>query len=242
MPPVFWHKRTQTRQTTKSDGLSHIERVAGALAVLCLAMLALLAGKPFFTNASRPQHGISDPSIALEVARSLDDVDFILGEAPSPDREVMRIKQYIDLGFIVSLTGLFLTLAWLLMRQGAWGRVAGPAAMVCAVATAVFDLIEKRAILRILDISLLQTTPAMINAIRSASAATWALAALTLVLLSSLYRRSPLGALLLATAATELYGLHDTRFLVWQIYPALAALLGIAVKLLLWNFRHESSS
>src|ERR1700688_526250 len=132
-----------------------LERLAGGLAVLCLAPLALLAGKPSFTNASRPPRGISDPSIALEVARSLDDVDFILGESPSPDREVMRIKQYIDLGFIASLTGLFLTLAWLLMRQGTWGRVAGPAAMVCAAATAVFDVTEKRAILRVLDSSLL---------------------------------------------------------------------------------------
>lgn len=219
-----------------------LERVAGALAVLCLALLALLAGKPSFTNASRPQHGISDPSIALEVARSLDDVDFILGEAPSPDREAMRIKQYIDLGFIASLTGMLLTLAWLLMAHGAWGRVAGPAAMVCALAACGFDVIEKRAILRILDVSLLQTTPEMINAIRSASAATWALAALALALLSSLFRRGPVGVLLLATAAMELYGLHDNRFLMWQIYPALGALVGIAVKLLLWNFRHEPSS
>jgi len=210
--------------------------------VLCLAMLALLAGKPSFTNASRPQRGISDPSIALEVARNLDDVDFILGEAPSPDREVMRIKQYIDLGFIASLTGLFLTLALMLTRQGTWGRIAGPAAMVCAAATAVFDVIEKRAILRLLDVSLLQTTPAMINAIRSASAATWALAAITLVLLSGLYRRSLVAVFLLATAAMELYGLHDNRFLMWQVYPALAALVGIAAKLLPWRFRHESSS
>jgi hypothetical protein len=225
-----------------------LERGAGAFAVLCLALLALLAGKPSFTNASRPQHGISDPSVALEVARSLDDVDFILGEAPSPDREVMRIKQYIDLGFIASLTGLLLTLAWLMTRQGTWGRVAGPAAMVCALAAATFDLIEKRAILRILDVSLLQTTPEMINAIRSASAATWALAGLALALLSSLFLRSPAwlgrltGVLLLATAAMEIYGLHDNRFLMWQIYPALGALVGIAVKLLLWNFRHEPTS
>jgi hypothetical protein len=160
-------------------------------------------------------------------------VDFILGEAPSPDREVMRIKQYIDLGFIVSLTGLFLTLAWMPTRQGTWGRIAGSAAMVCAMATAVFDVVEKRAILRILDVSLLQTTPAMINAIRSASAATWALAALTLALLSSLYRRSPVAGLFILTAAMELYGLRDNRFLIWQVYPALAALAVIAVNALL---------
>jgi hypothetical protein len=207
-----------------------LERAAGVLAVLCLAMLALLAGKPSFSNASRPPRGVSDPGIALEVVRSLDDVDFILGEAPSPDREVMRIKQYIDLGFIALLTGLFFTLAWMLMCQGTWGRLAGPAAMVCAGATAVFDVIEKRAILRILDVSLLQTTPAMINAIRSAGAATWALAAVTFALLSSLYRLSPIGAFLLVTAGMEFYGLHDNRFLMWQVYPALAALAGIALR------------
>ena len=102
-----------------------LERVAGVLAVICLAMMALLAGKPSFTNASRPPRGITDPAIALEVARSLGDVDLILGEAPSPDREVMRIKQYVDVGFIASITGLFMSLAWLLTRQGTWGRIAG---------------------------------------------------------------------------------------------------------------------
>src|SRR5579872_6863212 len=92
-----------------------IDRLAAGFAVLALVMMALLAGKPSFTNASRPPRGISDPSIALEVVRSLGDVDLILGDAPSLDREVMRIKQYIDFGFIASLTGLFLTLAVKLM-------------------------------------------------------------------------------------------------------------------------------
>jgi hypothetical protein len=209
--------------------MAKIDRVAAGFAVAALVMMALLAGKPSFTNASRPPRGISDPSIALEVVRSLGDVDLILGEAPSPDREVMRIKQFIDFGFIASLTGLFLTLALKLTHQGGWGSLAGPAAMVCAVAAAGFDLVEKRAILRILDVPLVQTTPAMINSIRSASVATWALAAVTLVLLSSLFRRSPVGLFLLTTAGMELYGLRDNRFLVWQVVSALAALVGIAI-------------
>jgi hypothetical protein len=209
--------------------MAKLDRTAAGFAVLALVMMALLAGKPSFTNASRPPRGISDPSIALEVVRSLGDVDLILGEAPSPDREVMRIKQYIDFGFIASLTGLFLTLAVKLMGQGRWGYLVGPAAMVCAIATAGFDLVEKRAILRILDVPLVQTTPAMLHSIRSASAATWALAAVTLLLLASLFRRSPVGLFLVITAGMELYGLRDSRFLVWQMVPALAALAGIAV-------------
>src|SRR5579863_7868083 len=162
MPPVSLPKLDRPK----------IDRVAAGFAVLALVMLALLAGKPSFTNASRPPRGISDSGIALQVAQSLGDVDLILGEAPSPDREVMRIKQYIDFGFMLALTGLFLTLALMLMRQGGWGQLVGLAAMICGVATGVFGLIEQRAILRILDISLVQTTPAMINSIRSAGAAT----------------------------------------------------------------------
>jgi hypothetical protein len=209
---------------------ARLDRLAAGFAALALVMLALMAGKPSFTNASRPPRGISDPAIALEVARSLGDVDLILGDAPSPDREVMRIKQYIDFVFILSLTGLFVTLALMRMRQGGWGQLVGLAAMICGVATAVFDLIEKRAILRILDVSLVQTTPAMLNSIRSAGAATWALSAVTLLLLSSSFRRSPVGLFLVITAAMELYGLRDNRFLVWQVFPAAAALVGMLVE------------
>ena len=38
------------------------------------------------------------PPWRSQVARSVGEVDAILGEAPSPDREAMRIKQYIDFG------------------------------------------------------------------------------------------------------------------------------------------------
>ena len=69
----------------------------------------------------------------------------------------------------------------------------------------------------------------MINSIRSASVATWALAAVTLALLSGLFRRSPVGLFLVITAGMELYGLRDNRFLVWQVVPALASLVGIAI-------------
>lgn len=212
-----------------------LERLAGALAVLSLAMAALLLGRPWFTNASRPARGIGNAVIALEFARSVGEVDLILSDAPSPDREVMRFKQYLGFGFIFACAALFLVLAWMLLRQGGWGWAAGPAAMICAVATAAFGVLENRAILRLLDVSLYRTTPQLINAIRSASAAKWNMSALTLALLSTFFVRRAgwgprlVGALLLATAAMEVYGLRSNRFLVWQAIPGLAALAGIAV-------------
>ncbi len=177
-----------------------LDRAAAGFAVLALVILALQRGKPSFTNASRPPRGISDPGIALETVRTLGDVDLILGEAPSPDREVMRIKQYIDLGLIAA-QGLFLTLALMLTRLGGWGQVAGLAAMICAVGMAAFDLIERRFADhgRFAGPNIRRCW-----AIRSAGAATWALAAVTLLLLSSLFRRSPVGLFLVITAGGKL--------------------------------------
>ena len=120
------------------------------------------------------------------------EVDLILSEAPSPDREVMRFKQRIDFAFIAAYSALFFTLAWLLMRAGGWGWVAGPAAMFCAAGAAMFDVIENRAILRILDVPLYRTTPQMLAAIRSASAAKWNLAGLTLAMAITDWRVMPL--------------------------------------------------
>src|SRR5580692_7792024 len=167
------------------------ERLAGALAVLCLVVAALLVGKPSFSNASLPVRGITDPVIAIQAARSITDVDWVLGNAPSPDREVMRIKQRLGFVFIGAYTALFLALALLLLRSGGLGQVAGPAAMICAVATAGFNVVENLAVLRILDVPLYETTAPMIQAIRSASFATWALAAVTLALLSVFFLHSP---------------------------------------------------
>jgi hypothetical protein len=65
----------------------------------------------------------------------------------------------------------------------------------------------------------------------------WASAALTLALLSTYFLRAPralmraTGALFLITAATQLYGLHDNRFLVWEGGPAALALMGVAATL-----------
>lgn len=181
-------------------------------------MSVLLAGKPYFTNASRPPRGIADPVIALQFARSVQDVDDILSDAPSLDREVMRIKQYIDFAFIASYAALFVTLSILLIREPGWLRATGIASLITACATAAFDVLENFAILRILDLPLRATTPSMVAAIRSSSFAKWTLASVTLALLSVYFwRRRKLiliGALLALAAVIILYGLHDPRFLI----------------------------
>jgi hypothetical protein len=159
------------------------------LAMLTIAAFILLMGKPSFTNASKPRFG--DPMLALQFARDVQDVDWILVEAPSPDREVMRVKQYVDFGFIACYTALFLALSALAVHKGGWRQVTGVAAGICGLAAGVFDVLENRAILDILDVPLRAITPAMILAIRGPSTAKWILAGVTVVLLAASLIRVP---------------------------------------------------
>lgn len=220
------------------------ERIAGACAVLCLAISVLLLGRPSFSNASLAVHGITDPVIAIEDAQSVQDVDYVLGEAPSPDREVMRLKERIGFALTAAYTGLFFSLSLLLLRSGGAGRIAAPAAMICAAGAAVFEVLADLAILRILDVHLFETTGAMINSIRSAAFVSWMLSALTLLMLAIYFFRSTgwlmrsVGVLFVTTAFLQLIGLRDGEFLVLAGVPGALALLGIAVAMLIVR-RHE---
>ena len=142
-------------------------KAVAALAAACVALVIILNGKPEFTNASRPPRGIANPVVALQMARDVTEVDAILSEAPSPDREAMRIKQYLDFVFIPCYAALFIALAWTFGSRAA--RLAG----ACGVAAAVADVFENIGILRVVNASLAQTSQAMIDAIRVPSLIKW---------------------------------------------------------------------
>jgi len=206
-----------------------LQRLAGLLAVLNLAMIAILMGRPYFSNASHPVRGISNPVLALEVARNVAEVDAILSDAPSPDREAMRIKQYADFGFISAYAALYVVMGILLIPQGRAVAIAG--ALLGAIA-AIFDVLENLGILRIVNTDLAHTTQAMIDAVRYPSLVKWALASLALGLLALLLMRAGLrivGALDLMAALLGLYGVYDNAFLQWSGIPALAGFIGLAV-------------
>jgi hypothetical protein len=176
MPRVFW--------------VSSLQRLTLLLAMLTAAAFILLLGRPSFTNASKPPR-FGDPMLALQFVRDVQDVDWILGDAPSPDREVMRVKQYVDFGFIACYAALCAALGAIAARKGGWRQVTGMAAGICGLATGVFDVLEDRAILHLLDVPLRATTPAMIQAIRGPSTAKWILAGATVVLLAVSFIRIP---------------------------------------------------
>ena len=210
-----------------------LERVTQALAVLCLAILAVLAGKPYFTNASQPPRGIRDPMIALQMARDVAEVDAILGEAPGPDREAMRLKQYIDFAFIVSYVALFGAMGAALAKRSRWGLLVA----LSGVAMGVPDVLENLAILRLLPVGLGSTTQAMIDAIRQASVVKWSCASAAMVVLALVFldarrwRARLVGAVNFGAGALVCWGLVNNSMLVWGGGAMAAGVLASAATL-----------
>lgn len=194
-------------------------------------MIAILLGRPSFSNGSRPVRGISSPVLAMEVARNIAEVDAILSDSPSADREAMRIKQYADFGFIAGYAGLYVVMSLLLMPQG---RAIAISAAALGVVAAIFDVIENLGILRVVNTDLAHTTQKMIDQVRYPSLIKWALASLALALLAILFLRMKragprvVGALYLMAALLGLYGLYDNAVLQWSGIPTLAGFIGLA--------------
>lgn len=164
-----------------------LQRLALIAALACAACLGILAGPPYFSTASIPQRWSFDPGLEVQTVTDAEDLRLTLGDAPSQDRETMRLKVKIDFAFIASYGTLLVALGLIAARSGGWRRLVGVATALCAVATGVFDVLENLAILDVLDVRISSTTETMLEAIRQPSTAKWSLAALCAVLLLSHY-------------------------------------------------------
>jgi hypothetical protein len=163
-----------------------LRRIAGLSALLCIGTLVLMFMKPYFTNNSKPQR-VNDPVLALQMAHDVHDVDAVLGEAPSADRETMRTKQYEDFGFIAGYAALYITLGLLLKRDYPRFATLAIIGAIAGVAAAILDVVENIAILHIVDVPIAFTTQAMVDAIHTPSMFKWALGFIALGLLSNYF-------------------------------------------------------
>ena len=211
------------------------QRIARALAAWCLVFLVVLAGQPSFTNASLPVRGVADPVVALQMARNTDEVEAILGDAPSADREVMRVKQYVDFALIAGYFALAVVIAAALKRSGRnW-----IAFMLnfLAIVAASLDVRENLATLRVVNLNLNQLTPAMLDSLRFTSIAKWIAltAAMTLLAIVAVVGRRwyprAAGFLSLAGAAFTAAGLFYHALLPWGGLLMILGLLLTAVTL-----------
>jgi hypothetical protein len=218
-----------------------LETSARILAVVCLVFVLLLTGQPRFTNASKPLNGIRDPHLSLQRATSIAEVDAILSDDPSPDREVMRIKQYIDFGLITAYGMLFFVVAATLARAHRAGLLIG----LLGIPAAILDVNENLAILRLVNTSLARTTPAMVAAVRTFSSAKWALLATTILAISIFllflprWYRKVIGVAGIVSSGLVFVGLAANSVLALASLASGGALLTAAVTLK--NTGHEST-
>ena len=211
------------------------QRIARALAAWCLVFLVVLAGRPSFTNASLPVRGVADPVIALQTARNADEVEAILGDAPSADREVMRVKQYVDFALIAGYFALAVLIAAALKRSGR--RWIALLLDFLAMVAASLDVGENLATLRIVNLTLSQLTPAMLASLRFTSVAKWIALTAAMALLAAVavarrrwYPRAA-GFVSLAGAAFTIAGLFYNALLAWGGFLMFLGLLLTAVTL-----------
>jgi hypothetical protein len=104
-----------------------------------------------------------------------------LSDAPSPDRELRRIKQWVDFGFIAAYVGLFVA------ARGLVGGRAGLIVAICGAVAGLADVVENIGILRVIDVDLRHTTQAMVDAIRIPSLIKWTLVWIALALLARFF-------------------------------------------------------
>jgi len=211
------------------------QRIARALAAWCLVFLVVLAGRPSFTNASLPVRGVTDPVIALQMVRNTDEVEAILGETPSADREVMRVKQYVDFALIAGYVFLALLIAAALKRSGR--RRIALLLDFLAIAAASLDIRENLATLRVVNLNLNQLTPAMLASLRFTSIAKWSVLIAAMALVASFaparrrwYPRAA-GFISLAGCVFTAAGLFYNGLLAWGGLFMLLGLLLTAVTL-----------
>ncbi|MEO5925737.1 MAG: hypothetical protein ABIR70_18105 [Bryobacteraceae bacterium] len=159
-----------------------VKRLALVAAVVTLSCFGLLAGPPYFSTASVPARWSFDPGLEVQTVTDAEDLRLTLGDAPSQDRETMRIKVKIDFAFILAYVAFLVSLGVLAAQKGGWRRAAGVAVALCALAIGVFDVLENLAILDILDVRIADTTSTLLDAIRTPARIKWSLAAVCAVL------------------------------------------------------------
>jgi hypothetical protein len=125
--------------------------------------------------------------IEVETVANREDLRLVLDDAPSQDRETMRLKVRVDFAFVAAYVTLLVALGLVHARAGGWRQFAGVALALCGLGVGVFDVLENLAILDILDVPISSTSDTMLAAIREPSRIKWSLVALCSALLLGRY-------------------------------------------------------
>jgi hypothetical protein len=192
--------------------------------------------------------GFKGRVIAIEFARSVCDVEVIIGAETHENRAVMRRVLKLDTFFILSYWLLFAVLGFLLTQGGSrWAMWLGLIAIICGTGSAFFDFIENSGIRHVVDTPLSATTSEMVVAIRDATLVKWCLSFVTSMLLAAalLYLDADgasaprlLGILsgisFVAGALVGLIGLHYNKLIPLTVLLQFPGLIGLIILSFFW--------
>jgi len=177
-------------------------RIAAAVSVITLTLgLWMALSAEDFQHAKGVEYRLRwprrpPPILAMELARDMKDVEVVVGrEVGGGDRELMAELQYTDFAFIVAYWAEFLLIGYLLSRRERFfNRVPVPAPKVLATAAGLFatagaalDLVENRAILRVLKLTAEPRYDDLARQIYSAAMWKWGLLFVAMFLLSFVF-------------------------------------------------------
>jgi len=122
--------------------MNAVVRISAVVAVVVLTIGACMFAAADFELRSLPR-SFESPELAMELARSMEEVKAIVGEPGHSDRSQMRSQQYMDFLFIVAYLSEFLLIGVLLWhRNFSLARLLALLAWLCETLAAGLDVRE----------------------------------------------------------------------------------------------------
>jgi hypothetical protein len=167
--------------------MNAVVRISAAVAVVVLTIGACMFVAADFEHRSLPRD-FKSPVLAMEMARSMDEVKAIVGEPGNSDRSQMRSQQRMDFLFIVAYWSEFLLIGVLLWhRNFSLARPLALIAWLCATLAAGLDVRENVGILGVLSAPPRPDYDPLVQAVRFAATSKWLLLFVAMVLLSFVF-------------------------------------------------------
>jgi hypothetical protein len=215
------------------EKIMRLIRLAGvaALSLIVIVIWMLVTSRRFEPVApGNLPGGFNGRVMAMEFVDSVPAVSVILGPNYAHNSEVMRDEMVIDYIFIGGYALLYVTVGLLLKRRYClWASYLAGVAIVSGIAAAMFDVVENRAILNILDTP--EITQAMVNAVRDASLVKWTLNCTAMAILAiAFYGVSKIASWIgYAFSLTAIVGLAGLWHHTWLGLFGIPLLLGLAL-------------
>ena len=212
------------------------QRLARAIAIVSLLVLLVAVwmgvGARAFSCLQEPclPNSFRGHVAALEFARTVPDVQAIVGDLGNANREVMHRQLNRDFIFIGLYLVLYILLAVVLSRTRSVAPLLIVITVAAAVCTAGFDVLENVRALQVLNVPLAGLDGFQVAGILDAAVIKWTFSFVTAALLSLAFRYGDslsklLRALLLLTALIGLVGLVFHPSIPLSMLPLLIGLL-----------------